>query len=406
MADDLNLTPADARASAPVAEPGADEPSTTEIVALVVTGTDAEGGAVRPPTSPDGPARTVPAPAAPAVRHRPGTAPAAAARPRLRRHRRRRRRPPARRHRRRRRSVRPPARTAAGRHRRRAGGTPPPPYPSPTRSPTDAHHHQARAPARARPPAGPGAASAPPPDDTPDAPAAAPQPARPQSDWAAEVADRIDEVVAKVRANTSDRLVGVARMVVFGLLAAVMGITALVLVLILFFRLLAIIPGPVWIPYLGLGAIFVARRAVRAGRSGRRSRPRPEHPALPHAANEVEGEPPAVRDVRDVIIIGSGPAGLTSAIYTARANLRPLVIEGELSSTGDQPGGQLMLTTEVENFPGFIDGIQGPELMANFRAQAARFGAEFLTEKVTRVDFSVTPVPGRGGRRRSTRPGP
>ncbi|MEY3690349.1 MAG: thioredoxin reductase [Actinomycetota bacterium] len=94
---------------------------------------------------------------------------------------------------------------------------------------------------------------------------------------------------------------------------------------------------------------------------------------------------------RDTIIIGSGPAGLTAAIYTARASLSPLVIEGEPSSTSDQPGGQLMLTTEVENFPGFPEGIMGPELMGNLRAQAERFGAEFLTEKVTKVDFTSRP---------------
>ncbi len=101
--------------------------------------------------------------------------------------------------------------------------------------------------------------------------------------------------------------------------------------------------------------------------------------------------PTLPKEAKKVIIIGSGPAGLTAAIYTARASLEPLVIEGEPSSTSDQPGGQLMLTTEIENFPGFPEGIMGPELMGNFRSQAQRFGAEMVTEKVSKVDFSSKP---------------
>jgi thioredoxin reductase (NADPH) len=94
---------------------------------------------------------------------------------------------------------------------------------------------------------------------------------------------------------------------------------------------------------------------------------------------------------RDVIILGSGPAGLTAAIYTARANLKPLVIEGL------QAGGQLMLTTDVENYPGFPEGIIGPDLMAKFREQAERFGAEFITADIEAVDFSSSPLSVRVG---------
>jgi thioredoxin reductase (NADPH) len=95
---------------------------------------------------------------------------------------------------------------------------------------------------------------------------------------------------------------------------------------------------------------------------------------------------------RNVVIVGSGPAGLTAAIYTARGDLAPLVLEGEPSSTSDQPGGQLMLTTEVENFPGFASGVLGPELMMSMRSQAERFGAEIVTEKASKIDVTTSPI--------------
>jgi len=93
-----------------------------------------------------------------------------------------------------------------------------------------------------------------------------------------------------------------------------------------------------------------------------------------------------VTEVRDVIVIGSGPAGYTAALYTARARLSPLVFEGSVTS-----GGALMNTTDVENFPGFPDGVLGPDLMDQLRKQAERFGAELLAEDVTEVDLTATP---------------
>jgi thioredoxin reductase (NADPH) len=92
-----------------------------------------------------------------------------------------------------------------------------------------------------------------------------------------------------------------------------------------------------------------------------------------------------VSEARELIIIGGGPAGYTAALYAARANLSPLVIEGF------NWGGQLMITSDVENYPGYPEGVLGPAMMADFRAQAERFGAEFLTDDVTRVDFSERP---------------
>ncbi|MBA2357720.1 MAG: thioredoxin-disulfide reductase [Actinobacteria bacterium] len=93
----------------------------------------------------------------------------------------------------------------------------------------------------------------------------------------------------------------------------------------------------------------------------------------------------ATDEIRQVIVIGGGPAGYTAALYAARANLRPLVIEGFAW------GGQLMITSDVENYPGYPEGIMGPEMMRDFRSQAERFGAEFVTDDVARVDFSSHP---------------
>src|ERR1700682_4010316 len=91
-------------------------------------------------------------------------------------------------------------------------------------------------------------------------------------------------------------------------------------------------------------------------------------------------------EINQVVILGSGPAGLTAALYTARANMSPLLIEGH------EPGGQLTITTDVENYPGFEHGIQGPEMMDVFRRQVTRFGTRFLAGEATSVKFGKRPV--------------
>jgi thioredoxin reductase (NADPH) len=100
---------------------------------------------------------------------------------------------------------------------------------------------------------------------------------------------------------------------------------------------------------------------------------------------ETGGEAVSTNEVREIIVIGGGPAAYTAALYSARANLNPLVIEGFAW------GGQLMITSDVENYPGYADGVLGPEMMQDLRRQAERFGTEFLTDDVTKVDFSERP---------------
>ena len=183
--------------------------------------------------------------------------------------------------------------------------------------------------------------------------------------------DAVDTVVATVNDKAIRPAIVAARAVVFGFIIAVVALAVVVLLSVGFIRLTTdyLFHYRVWVAYLRPWA----PSSAWAGCS-----------PTPSVASLLT----AMAERRKVVVIGSGPAGLTAAIYAARAQLEPLVIEGEPSSTSDQPGGQLMLTTEVENYPGFVDGVMGPELMGIMRNQAIRFGAELRTAKVSRLDLS------------------
>src|SRR5204863_5293563 len=117
-------------------------------------------------------------------------------------------------------------------------------------------------------------------------------------------------------------------------------------------------------------------------------------PDIPRDSNDKESDHTLATEElrRQVVIIGSGPAGLTAAIYTSRASMQPLLIDAPADMERQTtPGGQLMITTDVENYPGFAKGIEGPELMVQFRQQAERFGTEFLEAWINKVDLSKRP---------------